>query len=200
MKLSKELKGRLVVIIVAIVLACGMFAANYFLQKPGGKVSLDGGEKTVTLKIKYANFEYTYENLDASDVNTVLELLEKYNDQLDLGLKYTTDNMGAFITELKGTPNNNQKGYFYTYTINGHFADGISIQTLSDGDIIEFKYLFEEWQEVDGEWLLKESKLINGKYDKTFIFALIVPSVIIIVAVLYILNTFIKSKSKNEEK
>lgn len=199
MKLSKEIKGRIIVFFLAIILAGGMLAANYIWLRPGGTTTFDGGEKSVTLKISYANFVYTYENLDASDVNTVLELLKKFDKPLDLGLKYTTSEFGAFVEELKGTPNNEKKGYYYTYTINGEFADGISMQTLSDGDLIEFEYLFEEWHEVDGEWVLKESKLIGGKYDKKPLYITIsLAAMLLVFAMLYLFVSFLKAKQGNK--
>ena len=124
-------------VIVAIIVAIVYFAA--VMPKP------IEGSKAVTLNIVYAENSYSYDL--TTDAETVEELLEEYNDVYDLQVIIEESEWGSFILSMKGVAQDEVNGYYYTYDLNDGYANGISIQTIADGDVITFKYLYTEYDE-----------------------------------------------------
>lgn len=194
-------RDKIIVCAAAVVLAAVMLLV-YFLAVAPKNVHNDygsGAQKSVTLEIIYLNREYKYDGLDATGLNTVFDLLKKYDEQLELGLKFTESELfgsfNAYITSLKNTPEDIQKGYYYTYTINDNWADAVSAQPIADGDKITFKYLSEVWEEVDGEWVCTASELKDAFEPKTMAYIVIIIAVVMFLfAAAYITFSFFKSK------
>ena len=153
------------------------------------------GEKDLSLKIVYADNSYEYSL--STDKETVLEVLQEYNEIYDLELITQDSEWGAFIVSLKGVQQDDVNGYYYTYTLNGEYADGISIQTINDGDVLEFKYLYTEYDE---NWNVLSQTLkgkgVTASYVKTAIILFSIAGVVLVAGVAY----FIVSKIKEEKK
>ena len=149
------MKKRFIVLVAAIMAVCYF---SFFMPKA---VS---GDKNVTLKINYAENNYEYKL--STNGNTVLELLEEYNDIYNLGLVTENSSYGAYITSLKGVSQDNEKGYYYSYTLNGGYADGISIQTIKDGDVIVFNYSHTVYDE---NWNVLSDNLMGKGETATYI-------------------------------
>ena len=151
------------------------------------------GEKDVTLKIVYADNSYEYSL--STDKETVLEVLKEYNDIYDLKLVTKDSPYGEFITSLKGVMQDETNGYYYTYTLNGDYALGVSTQTIKDGDEIEFRYLFTEYDEnwnIVGETL--KGKGTTDAHVKTAVILFSIAGVILVSGVAYFIVAKIKEK------
>lgn len=159
----------------------------------------NAGEKTVTLEIKYENATYRYEEL-TTDGEFVIDLLKQYDELLELGFKYEESTYGAFITELKGTPNDDAEGIYYGYTVNGEYANyGISQQPVADGDEITFSYekttYDESWSVVGKELKPGGNSTVTATPDNesknTYI---IVAAACAVIAAASLIVAFVKSK------
>ncbi len=140
--MKKLLKNTNFLLLLGSVIIAIVMSLVYFLGVMPKPVA---GEKEITLKINYADNSYEY--VLTTDETTVLGVLEQYNDIYDLKLVTKDSEYGAFITSLKGVLQDETKGYYYTYTLNGGYASSISTQTISDGDVLEFKYSYTEYDE-----------------------------------------------------
>ena len=74
--------------------------------------------------------------------STVFRLLQQASSQYGFSLGYSDDSSyGAFIEELDGVRNDPGSGSFWLYYVNGNYAIlGASSQTLSEGDVILWRY------------------------------------------------------------
>lgn len=123
-------KAKTTIVSVIILAVAAIMLIVYGATLP----KTDNGEKTLTLEIKYEDKTYTYEDL-TTDKGTVLEFLEEYNDYLDLSVVKEDSVYGAYITSLKNTAINDEKGYYYTYKIDDEYALlGVSQQSLTKED------------------------------------------------------------------
>lgn len=179
--MKKLLKNtKLLLLIVSIVVAIAMALIYVFAVMPKGVE----GQKNITLKINYAENQYVY-NL-TTDKETVFEVLTEYNEIYDLKLVTEDTGYGAFITSMKGVSQDVEKGYYYSYALNGGYALGISTQTISDGDEIEFRYSYIEYDE---NWNVISDTLIGkgetAGYIKTLIIMISIASVILVSSVAY---------------
>lgn len=179
--MKKLLKNtKLLLLIASIVVAIAMALIYVFAVMPKGVE----GQKNITLKINYAENQYVY-NL-TTDKETVFEVLTEYNEIYDLKLVTEDTGYGAFITSMKGVSQDVEKGYYYSYALNGGYALGISTQTISDGDEIEFRYSYIEYDE---NWNVISDTLIGkgetAGYIKTLIIMISIASVILVSSVAY---------------
>ena len=184
-----ELIAVIASVIVAIVMAIVYFAA--VAPKPVQ------GEKTVTLNIVYAENEYSYSL--STDAETVEDLLKEYNDVYDLQVVIEESEWGAFITSMKGVAQDEVNGYYYTYTLNDGYANGISIQTIADGDVLEFEYLYTEYDE---NWNVISTEL-GGKgntasYVKAAIIMFSIAGVLVLAAGAWAIVKLVLSKKDAE--
>lgn len=181
-----ELLAVIASVIVAIIVAIVYFAA--IAPKPVQ------GEKNVTLNIVYAENEYSY-NL-STDSETVEDLLKEYNEVYDLEVVVEESEWGAFIKSMKGVEQDDVNGYYYTYTLNGGYANGISIQTIADGDVIEFQYLHTEYDE---NWEIVSSNL-GGKgsvaaYVKAAVIMFSIVGVLVVLSAAWLVVKLINKKN-----
>ncbi len=179
--MKKLLKNtKLLLLIASIVVAIAMALIYVFAVMPKGVE----GQKNITLKINYAENQYVY-NL-TTDKETVFEVLTEYNEIYDLKLVTDDTGYGAFITSMKGVSQDVEKGYYYSYALNGGYALGISSQTISDGDEIEFRYSYIEYDE---NWNVISDTLIGkgetAGYIKTLIIMISIASVILVSSVAF---------------
>lgn len=141
-----KVKTTIVSVVILAVAAVMLIVYGATLPKT------DNGQKNLTLEIKYEDKTYTYEGL-TTDKGTVLEFLEEYNDYLDLSLVTEDSVYGAYITSMKNTAQNDEKGYYYTYKIDGEYALlGVSQQSLTKEDgsyvsVITFEYGIQNYDE-----------------------------------------------------
>ena len=151
------------------------------------------GEKDVTLKIVYADNSYEYSL--STDKETVLEVLKEYDDIYDLQLVTENGVYGEFITSLKGVSQDEDNGYYYTYSLNGGYAEGISVQTIKDGDVLEFKYTHTVY---DSDWNVVSDTLVGkgetAKYTKTAIILFSIAGIVLIAGATYFIVSKIKEK------
>ena len=157
------------------------------------------GEKDVSVKITYAENSFSYDV--KTDSTTVLELLKEMDKEYELLLETESSAYGEFITSLKGVKQDEEKGYYYVYTIKGlDFASGVSTQTIKDGDVIEFKYLQtvydENWNEISSE-LKGKGKIAS--YEITKIVLILISSILCLSGISYLVVSLINRK-KNEKK
>lgn len=188
--MKKLLKNtKLLLLIASVLVAVTMSLIYVFAVKP----KPIEGEKQITLKIFYADNSYEYSL--STDKETVLEVLKEYNDIYDFMLVTEIGPYGEFITSLKGVGQDESKGYYYSYTLNGGYANGISIQTIQDGDVLEFKYSFTEY---DSDWnVISDTLMGKGEtagYIKTAIVLFSIAGVILVAGVAYFIVLKIKEK------
>lgn len=188
--MKKLLKNtKLLLLIASIIVAITMALIYVFAVMPKGVE----GEKNITLKINYAENQYAY-NL-TTDKETVLDVLQEYNDVYDLKLVTEDSEYGAFIVSLKGVEQDTEKGYYYSYTLNGGYALGISTQTIKDGDVLEFRYSYTEYDE---NWNIVSDTLMGkgetASYVKTFVIMISIAGVILIAGVAYFIVCKIREK------
>lgn len=186
--MKKLLKNtKLLLLLGSIVVAVVMSLVYVFgvMPKPVA------GEKEITLKINYADNAYEYTL--TTDEETVLEVLQEYNEIYDLKLVTQDSQYGAFITSLKGVDQDETKGYYYSYSLNGGYALGVSTQTIEDGDILEFRYSYTEYDE---NWNVVSDTLMGKgeteSYVKTAIILFSIAGVILIAGVAYFVVAKIK--------
>ncbi len=147
----------IIVVAVAVLLIVGMLLF-YFLAVVPPRAP---GVKTVTLEILYAGKEYRYEGLETT-ATTVAELLDAYNQELELGVVVDSGIYGSFLTSLKGTAQDESIGAYYNYERNGGYGLGIDVESIADGDVITFKYGVTEY---DSEWNMVGFTLADGGDD-----------------------------------
>ncbi|MBQ7224330.1 MAG: DUF4430 domain-containing protein [Clostridia bacterium] len=124
----------------------------------------DNGEKKLTLEIKYANVTYTYEDL-TTNKGTVLEFLQEYDDLLELSLVTENGAYGEYLTALKGTAQDDANGYYYTFKMDGVYANyGVSTQSLTKDDGSYYSKITFEYgvQVYDSNWATLSTTLANG--------------------------------------
>lgn len=156
------------------------------------------GEKEVTVKICYADNNFTY-NVK-TNAQTVEELLKEVDEVYGLELNIEEGFYGSYITSMKGVSQNEEKGYYYTYTVSGvEFASGISTQTFKGGDVIEFRY---EYTEYDESYNVISTTLIGkgntAKYVKAEIIIISIACVLAFSGIAYGVAVLIKGR-KNEK-
>ncbi|MBE5743716.1 MAG: DUF4430 domain-containing protein [Clostridiales bacterium] len=189
--MKKLLKNtKLLLLIASIIVAIAMALIYVFAVMPKGVE----GEKNITLKINYAENQYAY-NL-TTDKETVFEVLTEYNEIYDLKLVTDDTGYGAFITSMKGVSQDVEKGYYYSYTLNGAYApNGISTQTIKDGDVLEFRYSYTEYDE---NWNIVSDTLMGkgetAGYIKTLVIMISIAGVILIAGVAYFVVCKIREK------
>lgn len=186
---------KIVVLLSTIVVALITVLAYLLFIMPKPVV----GEKNLTLKINYSENNYEYSLTTNGD--TVIDVLNQYNDIYELKLVTESSAYGEFITSLKGVRQDEEKGYYYTYTLNGGYADGISTQTVKDGDVLEFNYVCTVYDE---NWNVV-SQTFGGKgetasYVKIAIIAFSIAGVILVAGVCYFLVQYFNEKSKKVKK
>ena len=186
-KLLKNTKLLLLIGSIAVALVMVLVYVFAVMPKPVE------GAKTVTLKIKYAENDYEYEL--STDKLTVLEVLKEYDDIYDLQLVTENGVYGEFITSLKGVSQDEDNGYYYTYSLNGGYAEGISVQTIKDGDVLEFKYTHTVY---DSDWNVVSDTLVGkgetAKYTKTAIILFSIAGIVLIAGATYFIVSKIKEK------
>lgn len=175
-----------IAIIVAITMAV-IYVACFAPKK------IDG-EKSVSVEIVYQENSFKY-NVD-TNAQTVYELLVELDEAYDIGLVCEDSTYGKFIKSLKGVEQNEAQGIYYTYEIKGlDFANGISTQTIKDGDVITFKYTKDTYDE---NWNLVSSELQGkGSVDSYVTYGVVFASIIgvlLALALAYGLVVIIKSK------
>ncbi len=151
--MEKKKRNSLITVIVCLgLIAVLMVVYGLILPKT------NNGEKEVTLEIKYASTTYSYEL--TTDKGTVSELLDEYNEELELSLVAPESTYGRFIESMKNTPQDASNGYYYTYLVNGEYAMfGISTQAIEDGDVITFEYGVQNYDE---NWATLSTTLADG--------------------------------------
>lgn len=93
-----------------------------------------GGDKTVTLTVKFASVEYEYKNLTTSS-GTVYDLLGEYDEVTDLD--FDGNDTDKKITALKGTSIGSG---IFVVKINGEYGNLLGGESISDGDEIVIEY------------------------------------------------------------
>lgn len=146
---TKENKRTFLISAVAVMAAAVMAAAAAI----GFSLSLEAGEKTLTLRIVYADKIYEYEGL-ITEKKTVAGFLNEYDGRLSLKLKTEDTGYGAYIVSLKGTDADAASGLSYVYELSGvDFASGISSQAIRDGQTLTISFrriIFDEnWNETE---------------------------------------------------
>lgn len=194
--MKKLLKNANFWLLIASIVVAVVMALVYFLAVMPKPIQ---GEKTVTLKINYA--ENSYEYSLSSDKETVLELLKEYDEIYNFGLITQDSQYGEFITSMKGVSQDEEKGYYYSYTLNGGYALGVSTQTIKDGDVLEFRYSYTEYDSdwnVVGETLIGKGDTAIANHIKVAIIIFSIAGVLLIAGV----TNFIVSKinKKREEQ
>ena len=91
------LKNTKLLLLLSSILVAVIMALVYFIGVMPKPVS---GEKDLSLKIVYADNSYEYSL--STDKETVLEVLQEYNEIYDLELITQDSEWGAFIVSLKG--------------------------------------------------------------------------------------------------
>ena len=190
----KNFYKKLIVGISVILVAVCCIGAYYAFLAPKAQK----GEKNITVKIVYAENEFSY-NVNTNK-ETVLELLKEMDKTYELLLETEDSSYGEFITSLKGVKQDEVKGYYYVYTIKGvDFASGASTQTIKDGDVIEFKYLYtlydENWQEISSDL---KGKGKTASYEITKVIFICVSLILCLAGILYLVVNFI-NRNKNEK-
>ena len=181
-------KALIPVIAVIVAITMAVIYATCFAPK-----KIDG-EKSVSVEIVYQENSFKYD-VD-TNAQTVYELLVEIDEVYDIKLVCEDSMYGKFIKSLKGVSQNEEEGIYYTYTIEGlDFANGISVQTINDGDIITFKYTKETYDE---NWNLISSKLQGkGNVDLYVTYGVVFASIIgvlVALAIAYGVVAIIKSK------
>ncbi|MFA7244743.1 MAG: DUF4430 domain-containing protein [Candidatus Magasanikbacteria bacterium] len=104
-------------------------------------------EKIVLELPYFADFKVNDKNyrINFSEENIILEKLmqQLQNENKSEFIFQTKDygSMGKFVTEINNLKNDNEKGLYWIYYLNGKSANiGISYQKVNSGDNIEWKY------------------------------------------------------------
>lgn len=148
--MEKKIKfstSKFLVVTVVLLVIVFMLTGYFLFVKP----QPTKGEKEITLKIEYKDETFKY-NV-STNTTTVLEFLKEQDKMLNLRIEYKTSEYGEFIVSMMDKDEDSVGGFYYTYTIDGlDFANGISIQTIKDKDVITFQYkstIYDDnWNEV----------------------------------------------------
>jgi hypothetical protein len=191
----KNFLKKAIVPISAIVLALIMIASYFLFVAP----KATEGEKSITVEIVYAenNFTYTVE----TDAETVYEVLVELDTVYEIKLVTTDSVYGKYVSSLKGVSENDELGYYYTYSIKGiDFAGGISTQTIKNGDVITFKYSKDSYDEnfnlISSEL---QGKGETSSYVKLGLVFALISAVLIALAITYTIVKIVKKSNKNEQ-
>ncbi len=178
----------------AIMLAVLMIVAYFFFFAP----KKTEGEKNITVNIVYAENNFSYEV--QTNAQTVLEVLNEIDKTYNIGLVTKSGAYGEYITSLKGVLEDEKNGYYYTYEIKGvDFAQGISTQTIKNGDEITFKYTKDTYNE--GTFELLSSELHGkGKTDSYVIWGAVFTSISAVLITLGISYIIVKTFKKKENE
>ena len=103
------------------------------------------GEKIVenlpysaTITVDGKNYIIGFEK-EGSVLKDLLDKLQTESDFRFSGTNYS--GIGFFITEINGIKNDNKKGKYWVYYLNGQSAQaGVSVQKINSNDNIEWKY------------------------------------------------------------
>lgn len=141
--MNRELVKKIAVAVGTLIF-CGALLIMYFLAIVPSK---SPGKKNVTIEIAYSDKEFAYSNI-ITEKETVFELLDEWNEELSLGMKYSDGGFGPFIEELKGTRQNEAEGFYYRFKIGGETSNvGVSAAAIKDGDVVRFEYGYTTYGE-----------------------------------------------------
>lgn len=81
-------------------------------------------------------------DLSGKQGETVYQALKQASKKFDFSIKFSQHaSLGIFVEGIVGVENNPTANRYWLYYLNGQFASrGVSLQTLQDGDKIEWKY------------------------------------------------------------
>ena len=167
-----------IIVAAGTLLFCGSLLLMYFLaivpHDETGKIKL-------SLEIAYRDKAFVYENI-VTEKDSVLDMLEEYNEELSLLFVRDDGSENVRIGELKGTPVNAADGCVYALGINGERKNGaIDTVKVTDGDVIRIEYGSFVYKE-NGEILrfdLRESA--QGSTDGERLFLRSTSQIVIIV-------------------
>lgn len=177
----KNFIKKFIVPIITIIVAVILTAVYFIAIMP----KATDGEKSVVINLNYKENEFEYKV--KTDANTVLELLLEVDEVYDIGIETASSIYGEYVTSLKGVSEDVENGYYYSYKIEGvEFANGISIQTIKDGDVITFEYGKSTYDEnfnlIDFSY---QGKGQTSNIEKLQVAFICISSVLVLTAVLY---------------
>lgn len=132
---SKKSNKKIIIGVIALVLAVGAMLIGYNLMKPKAQ---KGEKAVVLLVVSEDESEKTYE------VQTDAEYLKDLMDELD-GFTYagTDGDYGMMVAEVNGEKASfDENGAYWSFYVNEEYCNyGIAEQPVADGD--EFKIVYE---------------------------------------------------------
>ena len=190
----KNFIKKFIVPIITITVAVILTAVYFIAIMP----KATDGEKSVVINLNYKENEFEYKF--KTDANTVLELLLEVDEVYDIGLETTSSIYGEYVTSLKGVSEDAENGYYYSYKIVGvEFANGISIQTIKDGDVITFEYGKSTYDEnfnlIDFSY---QGKGQTSNIEKLQVAFICISFVLVLTAVLYGVIIIIKGRKNGK--
>ena len=190
----KNFIKKFIVPIITIIVAVILTAVYFIAIMP----KATDGEKSVVINLNYKENEFEYKV--KTDANTVLELLLEVDEVYDIGLEMASSIYGEYVTSLKGVSVDAENGYYYSYKIVGvEFANGISIQTIKDGDVITFEYGKSTYDEnfnlIDFSY---QGKGQNSNIEKLHVAFICISFVLVLTAVLYGVIIIIKGRKNGK--
>jgi len=139
----KSEKFRIIIFIIIILFAAGLLFTykNFKATTPAeNKETIQDQETQVTLKINTGVNSYEYSEKIKKDA-TVFDLIKETSTKENFSLEYQNSSMGVFVEGIYGVKNDNQAQKYWTFLVNGDFAEvGASQYKLSEGDVVEWKY------------------------------------------------------------
>lgn len=192
----KKFNKKFIAPIVAVSVALIMILV-YFIGFAPKRVK---GTKNVEVIFEYAENSLDYKV--KSDAETVAELLEEIDKTYGINLVTEDSAYGKYITSINGIEQDTENGYYYIYEIKGlDFANGISTQTIKDGDVITFKYGYAEYDEsYNMVSLTLKGKGSIAVTKKSFIIFICIISVLVVSAIAYMAVYAIKRKKNVNEQ
>lgn len=146
-------KTRIILVAIFLAVAVVIFGGFKLNETRNSIVGVDTkkqnllAEKTtnVTLAINTGDEEHKFES-KVSSGSTVMDLLKISSKGNGFSLSYKDTSAGAFVDEIYGMKNDTTNGKYWTYKVNGKFADiGASGYVVLDGDTIEWIYSDSLW-------------------------------------------------------
>lgn len=191
----KKLNKKFIAPIVAVSVAVIMLLV-YFIGFAPKRVK---GTKNVEVIFEYA--ENTLDYKVKTDTETVEKLLEEIDKTYGIDLVTKDSIYGKYITSINGIDEDTENGYSYIYEIKGlDFADGISTQTIKDGDVITFKYGCVKFDESYNMSVTLKGKGSIAVTKKSFIVFICIISVLVVSAIAYMAVYAIKQKKNVNEQ
>jgi len=149
-------------LIAKIIIIVAIFFVGFYIgqqqilapaNKPAGVNQQAEQQIQVSLMLDFGNGEIqTFNDIFLEEETTVFELLKKITSENNLEFRYKDygGELGALIESINNVANDVKANRFWHYWVNNVYAEvGASNYQLKDGDVIEWKYVSNQFNLIN---------------------------------------------------